>query len=1275
MERNGCGGGVAVLRISLRARGGGPCRSKLVDDGKGLEHRVRTSLEPAGIEAAALYQDVVSMAATDTTSTDAYGTHISVTNDAAFHMVSSVIEAMPIVATPCSSPTVRTTDVLLEENQLTAAIRKRQERRKHVLSDRLKKSQHMLDLEGTPDGAADGDAAILRTLSSFDDRLTRAVANGDIRIVRTGWLLAQPESYRLERRQDLEKRESRAEAPFLTYDAAAKLIQQHNRGLGALSYGWLSGSHPDPEGGRLSAVRQGLRKHPHIGGLFWDFASLPQSPRTKLESEVFRRALDIMGYLYASAVGTTVLRLEHVPECPADYRKKLLLVETSEAINEHEVQEALTACLGSGGVQGLEVQPGSTSIVHLSSHPTVDELDKVLRNLSLYNICLYACAAYNERPYAERGWCFFESAVSIELLSRLNKKAKRATERLPAKVLALQDDGATREVTDVAQVAFAEEIQKKTFTGQGDKDVVAKLHRDYSEKIADHVQLTLHISASEATAEINELDAPQIHTDTSVPPLRLAGGVLLLRRGLASDISANGANRLCEVAADCEFALHYGDGAVGHTLPINIDSFEHAALPWMGLPSNKSNGQCTPKRLLSHLVDSLAAVEASVGTAGLGATASDFVSRTLKAVLKSDLAGLSATEREILSALSAAADAAARLHEEEIKIKQRGKEDTSSEHHKSLFTNAWVSFEQSCGRAKKHLCPVPEPPANTRRPSHSTEEDMSRCCESALRELVELIAAASHVIGTLSLRRYADGQELSVRIDGRWVDVKVVSLTASAHVIRVLKALAVEDSHMEIRLHPWNHAPRILPLAAYNELRGWWWNTLVARHSYIFDPLSGRKLEVLQQCVAVDVVANLENELLQDSNTVSNWLVQRHKRLLTGQQVGYTTALLIIADAAAGKSTLMSQVIMKLRDSELIPILVKGQLLQKRLAERKNLFNSSWNWVDAYVSVEYDRAPAVYQMLRQAMLSRRAVILLDGLDEGGAARVEIERHLVRVLLRQGHVILATSRRDGLDTKQFKAFSLASLAPLSDQQQRDALRVRLMQTDVSAEKLWAYIRDQMPLDKQGRRITCNPLMLSMVASIAELRVGLEMPRSVCALYKVATAAMLARDNANANVEELGSILKRVFLEAHQAEQRVIDEKLVYQVACAPPSLQRAAHVLVELVLQGRVPLLSLLQAQPLQVQASHLSFQEYYVALAILDGSPLPCSPWELSAFWANTIRLGAGLGLDFAKQLATAAGVVGIEELNLSEKISGDKSTCVAALSEILRLNEITSLQ
>jgi hypothetical protein len=45
----------------------------------------------------------------------------------------------------------------------------------------------------------------------------------------------------------------------------------------------------------------------------------------------------------------------------------------------------------------------------------------------------------------------------------------------------------------------------------------------------------------------------------------------------------------------------------------------------------------------------------------------------------------------------------------------------------------------------------------------------------------------------------------------------------------------------------------------------------------------------------------------------------------------------------------------------------------------------------------------------QAMAARRTLILLDGLDEGGRAREEIQRHVAEVLAPQGHVMLVTSR--------------------------------------------------------------------------------------------------------------------------------------------------------------------------------------------------------------------------------------------------------------------------
>ena len=70
------------------------------------------------------------------------------------------------------------------------------------------------------------------------------------------------------------------------------------------------------------------------------------------------------------------------------------------------------------------------------------------------------------------------------------------------------------------------------------------------------------------------------------------------------------------------------------------------------------------------------------------------------------------------------------------------------------------------------------------------------------------------------------------------------------------------------------------------------------------------------------------------------------------------------------------------------------QVLQTRLLAEHGKFSelmldlgpcASWNWVDAYLRLEYGGSPALYRMLRQALMARRAIVLVDGLDEGGEA--------------------------------------------------------------------------------------------------------------------------------------------------------------------------------------------------------------------------------------------------------------------------------------------------
>eukprot|EP00900_Chrysochromulina_parva_P011100 jgi/Chrpa1/19992/Chrysochromulina_OHIO_Genome00027191-RA len=321
-----------------------------------------------------------------------------------------------------------------------------------------------------------------------------------------------------------------------------------------------------------------------------------------------------------------------------------------------------------------------------------------------------------------------------------------------------------------------------------------------------------------------------------------------------------------------------------------------------------------------------------------------------------------------------------------------------------------------------------------------------------------------------------------------------------------------------------------------------------------------------------------------------------------------------------------------------------------------------------------------------------------------------------------------------------------------------------------------------------RVTANPLMLSMVASVFEIRKGLGMPKTVVELYASASDAMLARGGVV--TAEVRTLLEVVFFEAHVAQARVItdvqllraalgafappetladlDARVVYpfqtfkgrpekghyvellygerkgqrgviveddkssnpykvqladgattgevnhkqlassgldEAACRAqmaradaerlPALDRAVQALRdevraavaevrERVGQDRLPLLSLLQVEPLQMQSAHLSFQDFFAANAICsgkyrlpEGSP---PPWQWPAFWANAVTLGSEMGDCFGRGLLHAAGVTG-DTLDLSDKLTGgNRSMTVAAVAQLmcvlaslsLRTNKLT---
>ena len=250
----------------------------------------------------------------------------------------------------------------------------------------------------TPDRASE-----IQVLSRLDNALVEVLLKGDIRLLSTAWLLAQPGGYLIERRQDLEKREERGESPLLSRQEAFDLVRRGDRSVGAFTYGWLSPGNPDPLGTRLAVLRIALAQLPHIEGLFWDFASLFQVLRTPTEDKAFGRSLPAMNQLYASAVGTTVLQLKEIPPTPEEYLGALCLFGVADSISESAITTALH-CFGkvvSCQLNGPLRLAQKAVLVHFSSHA---EALRAKGSVSVDGLYAGADTLYNEHPYDKRGW-------------------------------------------------------------------------------------------------------------------------------------------------------------------------------------------------------------------------------------------------------------------------------------------------------------------------------------------------------------------------------------------------------------------------------------------------------------------------------------------------------------------------------------------------------------------------------------------------------------------------------------------------------------------------------------------------------------------------------------------------------------------------------------------------------------------------------------------------------------------------------------------------------
>ena len=156
---------------------------------------------------------------------------------------------------------------------------------------------------------------------------------------------------------------------------------------------WL-GVFQDPKGERVKVVRSALVKEKHIVAIFWDWASLPQAPRSPKSKEMFGRALSGINEVYASAIGTAVLQLREIPQRPTEYDGWVCLFGVAAGSNETAVRAAFERF---GGVKSVSLEPDARVCFY-----THESACAAKREGSLDGVCDGIDTEYNETSYAGR---------------------------------------------------------------------------------------------------------------------------------------------------------------------------------------------------------------------------------------------------------------------------------------------------------------------------------------------------------------------------------------------------------------------------------------------------------------------------------------------------------------------------------------------------------------------------------------------------------------------------------------------------------------------------------------------------------------------------------------------------------------------------------------------------------------------------------------------------------------------------------------------------------
>ena len=473
-------------------------------------------------------------------------------------------------------------------------------------------------------------------------------------------------------------------------------------------------------------------------------------------------------------------------------------------------------------------------------------------------------------------------------------------------------------------------LKKGTFASQSDHEKVPELYVDYVKRIASQLQATLAL----ANAEDTQLTLPAIPSvsEPVADLLKLVDGQLLLQLSDAA-IRCDGGEGASPLSAE-QGGLQPYKLLLARDAGLLLDSCSQVVLPWRPLAEGwdaafllkveQNNVELVELRRLQQIVNEIDA-ELEEGEQK-DRNCRIFQERRSKLQKEKD----EITQKELPAVQERVKEIDAEL-ENSQKLQEKRRSELQKE--KDEKTQTRIPGLQE--KVKKIVAELKEGEGEDenfrkfQQKRSGLQNEKERTLEILKKKRHDLEKEREDTLGEYRAtggggeRRYGAGQWLTVRQpDGQWTDAQVSTDGAPPRLA----------DGQELALHPWNHAPRELVKGDYERLREWWMRTLRVEHSNITDALTGKRLDVLQQCVAINmdaggqrVAINMdaggrrrparrrrddteERDDVQDARTLGRLLHTYHADRCKGGAVDTVAAALLTGPPAAGKTSLMSQV-------------------------------------------------------------------------------------------------------------------------------------------------------------------------------------------------------------------------------------------------------------------------------------------------------------------------------------------------------------------------------